>query len=139
MFTMPISFSLVSLPYLIIGYFLEALVLWLFTKNKGLNILKILLATLIANALTAFIGLFVMLGTSLVSNVLWYFGVFVINIVIESSFYIAFFANSEVSKMRFIWSTVIGNFLTFIIVGYGIFLDPNLTTKYLNLIGVPIL
>ncbi len=138
LYSIPTPFTLVTLPYLLIGAIIEYFVVWLFIKRRVKNAIKILIAVLIGNLLTAFTGLFVVLGSSLISNVFWYVAMFLINIIIESSFYIAFFSRSEVSKGRIIWVTSLANLLTFLILGYGLFINTALTKKYLLLLRVPV-
>ncbi len=138
LYSIPTPFTLVTLPYLLIGALIEYVVIWFLIKRRVKNAVKILVAVLIGNLLTAFTGLFVVLSSSLISNVFWYVAMFLINVIIESSFYIAFFSRSEVSKWRIIWVTTLANLLTFMILGYGLFINTALTKKYLLMLKVPV-
>ncbi len=139
LYSLPTPFTFVALPYLIIGVVIEALILWLFMKKYNLVFVKLLIVTLIGNALTAFAGLFVVLGQSFITNVYWYLAMFLISVIIESSFYIAYYSKQELPKTRFIIATAIGNFITFLIIGYGIFINTGLTQKYLMLLGIQLI
>ncbi len=138
LYSIPTPFTLVTLPYLMVGAAIEFFIVWLFIKHRVKNVIKILVAVLIGNLLTAFTGLFVVLGSSLITNVFWFVAMFLINITIESSFYIAFFSRTEVSKIRLIWVTILANLFTFLLLGYGLFINTALTKKYLLLLRVPV-
>jgi len=139
LYSLPTPFTFVALPYLILGVVIEAVIIWLFMRKYGLNLVKLGIVVLIGNALTAFTGLFVALGPSFIANLYWFLAMYVINVVIESSFYIAYYSKQDLSKMRFIVATTIANFVTFLIIGYGLFIDTGLTQKYLHLLGVQLI
>ncbi len=139
LYSLPTPFTFVALPYLILGVVIEALIIWLFMKKYNLNLIKLGIVVLIGNALTAFTGLFVALGSSFIANLYWYLAMFLINVIIESSFYIAYYARQDVSKTRFIIATAVANFVTFLIIGYGLFIDTGLTQKYLHLLGIQLI
>ncbi len=135
-YPIPTAFTLIALPYMVIGYFFEVLIFWLFAKKYVIRFWHSAFVVLIANLFSAFAGLFVALGTSFTANILWYLGFFVISAVIEAGFYIAYFYKGEIRNWRLITASVLGNLITFVIAGYGIFINPVLTEKYLPLLGI---
>ncbi len=135
-YTIPTPFTFIALPYLIIGVFLEAAVLWLMGKKYGITLRGSFMASLFANAFTAFAGLFVVFGSSFVANIYWFIAMFLISVVVETAFWIAYYSKREISKLRFLLIATIGNLITFLITAYGIFLHTGLTEKYLNLLGI---
>lgn len=135
-YPVPTPFTLISLPYLIIGYAFEVLIFWLMAKRNGIKFIGSLISVSIANALTAFLGLYVTFTDSFTSNVWWFLGMLVMSIIVEGGFYIAYFYKREIRNWKLILIAVLGNLLTFVIVGYGIFISPGLTEKYLPLLGI---
>ncbi len=135
-YPVPTPFTLISLPYLIIGYAFEVLIFWLMAKRNGIKFIGSLISVSIANALTAFLGLYVTFTDSFTSNVWWFLGMLVLSIIVEGGFYIAYFYKREIRNWKLILIAVLGNLLTFVIVGYGIFISPGLTEKYLPLLGI---
>ena len=135
-YPVPTPFTLISLPYLIIGYLFEVLIFWLMVKRNGIKFSGSLVSVSIANALTAFLGLYVVFTESFTANVWWYLAMFVLSIIIESVFYVAYFYKREIRNWKLVLIAFLGNLLTFIIVGYGIFINPSLTEKYLPLLGI---
>jgi len=135
-YSMPTPFTLISLPYLIIGYLFEVLIFYLFAKKYSIGIWKSGFSVLIANALTAFLGLYVVFTQSFTANVYWYLAMFVLTLIIESVFYIAYFYKREIQNWKLILISFLGNLITFVIIAYGVFINSVLTQKYLPLIGI---
>ncbi len=135
-YPVPTPFTLISLPYLIIGYLFEVLIFWLMVKRNGIKFIGSLVSVSIANALTAFLGLYVVFTESFTANVWWFMAMFVLSVIIESVFYIAYFYKREIRNWKLVLIALIGNLVTFVIVGYGIFINPSLTEKYLPLLGI---
>ena len=105
-------------------------------KRNAIGLWKSAFSVLIANILTAFLGLYVVFSESFTANVLWFLAMFVLSVIIESVFYVAYFYKREIRNWKLVLIAFLGNLATFVIVGYGVFINPVLTEKYLPLLGI---
>ncbi len=135
-YPVPTPFTLIALPYLIIGYVIEVFLFYLMVKRNGIRFWGSAISVSIANALTLFLGLYVVFTASFTANIWWFLAMFILSIVIESVFYIAYFYKREIKNWKLVLIAAIGNIITFIIAGYGIFINSALTQKYLPLLGI---
>jgi large-conductance mechanosensitive channel len=108
------------------------------TKHKGINLLRSTIGVSLANLITWFLGLFVMLGSSLTSNLYAYFAMFFITVIIDSAFYNAFYSKRQISKLYMILVAFLTSLISYLIIGYGIFLHTGFAEKYLHLLGIQV-
>ncbi len=134
-YALPTPILYVIFPFLLIGFVINGLVIYLFTK-KDVPIDKSYWMSLLSYAVVAILGLFISVHNDVTAN-LWvfllYFG---LAIIYEWLFLFAYFQKYTYSWFRCAYISGISNVLTFGIAVYFFFYGTGLLTKYANLMKI---
>ncbi len=134
-FALPTPMLYVIFPFLLIGFVINGLIIWLFTK-KDVPIDKSYWMALLSYAVVAVLGLFISVHNDLTSN-FWMLIIYLgLAIFFEWLFLFAYFQKYTYSWFRCAFISGISNVLTFGVATYFLFYGTGLLTKYANVVKI---
>lgn len=134
-YALPTPILYVIFPFLLIGFVVNGLVIFLFTK-KDVPIDKSYWMALLSYAVVALLGMFISMHNNVATNfwmLMLYFGV---ALFFEWLFLYAYFQKYTYSWFRCAYISIISNTLTFGAAVYFLFYGTGLLTKYANFVKI---
>ena len=121
----------IALPFLVAGLLIETFVFWMFTAKNEIGFWKSFFGVLLANFTTVVLTFFISFYSNNDINIIWFLVAFVVAVVIEWLVYVILFQKYKINFKLFLIS-LIGNLITYIVIGFLFFFKTGLLDKYLT-------
>ena len=126
------SLLYIAWPFLAAGILIETFIFWMFTGKTGVSFWKSLLGVFIANFTTVVLTFFISFYSNSDINLIWFIVAFSVAVLIEWLVFIMFFHKNKLNNFKLLLISLIGNTVTYVIIGFLIFYRNGLIDKYLS-------
>ena len=125
------SLLYIAWPFLAAGVLIETFIFWMFTGKTGVSFWKSLLGVFIANFATVVLTFFISFYSDNDINLIWFIVAFSVAVLIEWLIFIMFFQKNKINSFKLLLISLIGNTVTYVVIGFLIFYKNGLIDKYL--------
>ncbi len=134
--SVPTPITFILFPFLIAGFIVNALLIYIFLAKKDVSFGKSFLGALYAYSVLALFGLCISFYHTLSANFLWFLIFYLIAIGVQWIITIPLYRKEQVSKFRLLTISVINNTIIFSILTYMLFYGTGVVIKYINLVKI---
>ena len=135
-FLVPTPITFVLFPFLILGFVLNSLIIWLFLSNKKVGFGKSFVSSLISYLILAVFGLCITFYANVSANFLWFLVYYLLAIIIEWLVLMPYFREFQFRNFKLLLTSIIGNTVIFAILTYMVFYKTGVIDHYINLVKI---
>ena len=136
--SVPTPIIFILFPFLIAGFLINTLFIYLFLAKKNVSFGKSMLGAFYSYLVLAVFGLCISFYNNLSANFLWFLLYYAIAVGVQWIITIPLYRNEQVSKFRLLYTSIIGNTIIFSVFVYILFYGTGVVLKYINLVKIAV-